>query len=383
MNEPRNPFILGHRIERPYFCDRYEDQKRLTSSILNGRNVVLMSERRMGKTSLAYLSLHDSQIITDEYITILLDILQTNSISEFTYIFGKAVFDALRSKGENIVREFIAAISSLKGSFGYDPLNGTPTFDIQLGDIRHPQFTLEEIFKFIESYKKPVLVMIDEFQQITKYREKNAEAILRSYIQHLSNATFIFAGSEQTILSKMFASSRRPFYNSSDIMHLNPIDEEIYVEFAVRMFEIRKRSIDAESVKWVFSLFGGNTFYLQRTMNGAFEETEEGDQCRQDTILRTVKSMLAANEIVYRQILSNVATSVKPTLLAIAKEKSVKNPMSADFINRNALSSSSNVQYAIKQLLKHQLIIRKKDSYSLTDPLLRIFVNSIYGTPEF
>lgn len=52
MMEPRNPFILGHRISRPYFCDRIDEEKALLTSIRNERNVVLIAPRRMGKTSL-------------------------------------------------------------------------------------------------------------------------------------------------------------------------------------------------------------------------------------------------------------------------------------------------------------------------------------------
>ena len=146
MEKPRNPFILGHRIERPYFCDREIEQQRLTSALINGRNVVLISPRRMGKTSLVYVTLQDSKEIADEYLTFFFDILQTNSLGEFTYLLGKSIFEALKSKGEARVRGFLAALKSLKGTFGFDPVSGFPTFDIQLGDIKHPEYTLEEIF---------------------------------------------------------------------------------------------------------------------------------------------------------------------------------------------------------------------------------------------
>ncbi|MDE6547883.1 MAG: ATPase, partial [Muribaculaceae bacterium] len=69
MKEPRNPFILGHRISRPYFCDRIDEEKALLASIRNERNVVLISPRRMGKTSLIYVSLHESPEIEHEYLT--------------------------------------------------------------------------------------------------------------------------------------------------------------------------------------------------------------------------------------------------------------------------------------------------------------------------
>lgn len=381
MDKPRNPFILGHRIQRPYFCDRVEEQKKLTSAVINGRNVVLISPRRMGKTSLAYVSLYDPEEIREEYEILFFDILQTNSLRELAYLLGKEIFNALARQG-NRLRGFLAALRSLKGSFGFDALSGMPTFDIQLGDIRHPEYTLEEIFGYLEQWEKPVIVIIDEFQQITKYPEKNTEAVLRSYMQRMRNATFVFAGSEQTILQEMFVSSKRPFYNSSEIITLGPIEEDVYVDFARNLFAERGKTVDEEPVRWAIALFDGNTFYLQRTMNGAFADTPEGAVCDMVAVNRSVRSMLASNEVVYREILSNVTVSQKAVLYAIARSRIVENPMSSAFVRDNALPSSSSVQSALLKLIKSGLVSKTERGYSLTDPLLRIFINGLYATPE-
>ncbi|MBD5232940.1 MAG: ATP-binding protein [Bacteroidales bacterium] len=383
MDKPRNPFILGHRISRPYFCDRVTEQAKLTSAVLNGRNVVLISPRRMGKTSLVYVSLYDSQEIKgDEYLVFFFDILQTNSLGEFTYLLGKEIFNTLLSKSQAKVRGFLAALKSLKGTFGFDAITGTPTFNLQLGDIKHPEYTLEEIFGYIEQSEKPVIIVIDEFQQITKYPEKNAEAILRSYMQRMSNASFVFAGSEQTLLQEMFVSSKRPFYNSAEIMHLGPIQEDLYVDFARQMFAEHGRGIEAEPIRWASRLFDGNTFYMQRVMNGAFVDTPEGDLCGMDTVHRSVCGMLAANEIIYREILSNVSVSQKMLLFALAAEKVVKSPLGSEFIKRNSLTSASAVQSALQKLTKAGLITKGDDGYRVADSLFRIFINGVYGTPE-
>lgn len=382
MLSPRNPFILGHRIERPYFCDRLEEQKALASAVANGRNVVLISPRRMGKTSLIYVALNDSAEIGADCATLFIDILQTNSLGEFTYLLGKAVFDMLLPSGQARVRTFLSALKSLRGVFGFDAMSGTPTFNIQLGDIKHPEYTLDEIFSYIEKSGKPMIIAIDEFQQITKYPEKNTEAILRSHMQRMSNASFIFAGSERTILQEMFVSTRRPFYNSSEIMHLGSIGEDVYAEFARNLFRERGRDLDEESVRWAFRLFDGNTFYMQRTMNGAFADTPEGAVCGMATVRRAVRAMLAANEVVYREMLSNVSVGQKSTLYAVAQERVVANPMGADFIRRYSLTSASSVQSAMSRLVKAGFISLTDSGYALTDPLLRIFINGLYSTPE-
>lgn len=381
--EPRNPFILGHRISRPYFCDRVEEEKQLIANVTNERNVVLISARRMGKTSLVYVALNESSEIADNYLTFFFDILQTNSLAEFTFLLGKAIFDKLSSRSQSGLKTFLATLKSIKGSFGFDPMTGTPTFELQLGDLKNPEFTLEEIFGFLERSERPVIVVIDEFQQITKYPEKNVEALLRSHIQRLSNTTFIFAGSERSLLQEMFVSSKRPFYNSAELMHLGPIPEDIYVDFASHLFAERKRTLAPEPLRRVFKLFDGNTFYLQRTMNGAFADTAEGEMCGEDKVHRSLRGMLAANEVIYREILSNVSVSQKALLLAIAKDRMVTNPTAGAFIKSHSLASASAVQSALRILLRNGLVAKDDAGYRINDPLLRIFINGIYFTPEF
>ncbi len=382
MEYPRNPFILGHRIERPYFCDREEEERRLASAVTNGRNVVLLSPRRMGKTSLINVTIHNSPIIQEKYQTFFLDILQSNTLSEFTYLLGRTVFNTLAERSRKSLKGFLAALKSLKGTFGFDPLNGLPTFNIQLGDIQYPEYTLEEIFTYLEQNERPVMLIIDEFQQITKYPEKNTEAILRGYMQRMSNATFIFAGSEYSILQEMFVSSKRPFYNSSELMHLGAISEDVYVAFAIDLFEQRNRQLEEEGVRRGYALFDGNTFYLQRTMNGAFADISEGKKCTEDIVMRSIRSMLAANEVIYREMLSRISISQKSLLIAVAKEKKVSAPTSGEFVKRHSLASASSVQSALRNLIKGGIITKDIDGYALTDPLFRIFVNSLYSDPE-
>ena len=52
MSDIANPFLVYGYVSPKYFCDRQEDTQKLISALQNGRNVTLMSPRRMGKTGL-------------------------------------------------------------------------------------------------------------------------------------------------------------------------------------------------------------------------------------------------------------------------------------------------------------------------------------------
>ncbi|MDD6229027.1 MAG: hypothetical protein PUA94_08415 [Bacteroidales bacterium] len=76
-----------------------------------------------------------------------------------SYLIDVALIrNSLRITGATRLRGFLAALKSLKGSFGFDPMSGTPTFNVQLGDIHNPEYTLEEIFSYVEQSDRPVVM---------------------------------------------------------------------------------------------------------------------------------------------------------------------------------------------------------------------------------
>lgn len=365
-----NPFITTGKIPAKYFCDRKEESKRLIREVINGNNLVLISSRRMGKTGLI-LHCYDDSKIKDKYETFYIDILQTSSLKEFIYLFGREIFNKLVPSGLRRLKQFAAALHSIAGSFGFDPITGMPTFNLQLGDIVNPELTLEEIFKFISESEDRCIIAIDEFQQICNYSEKNVEALLRTHIQHLDNANFIFAGSEAHILRQMFTESARPFYNNASIMELNPIELSEYTKFAKKLFEEADKGIESESIRFVYQIMEGNTFYLQKTFNTVFSKTSSGEICSIDMVKESLAEILGSFETLYKEILSGINEPQKQLLIAIASSGIARGITSSQFIKKYALASASSVQAAAKRLLESGMISRSGSEYKIQDPMLR------------
>ena len=205
MTKEINPFIVTGNIDPEFFCDRVDESARLIKSVTNGNNMVIISPRRMGKTGLIRFC-YEKQDIKKHYYTFFIDILQTSSLREFTYLLGKAVYEALLPLSSKMATLFVQTLKSLNGKFGFDPVSGMPSFNVELGDIDRPDYTLAEIFRLLSPDDKPCIVAIDEFHQISKYPENNIEDLLRTPIQNITNCIFIFAGSERTIMQAMLLS---------------------------------------------------------------------------------------------------------------------------------------------------------------------------------
>ena len=166
-----NPFIVTGKIAPEYFCDRVSESARLVKSVTNGNNLVVISPRRMGKTGLIQFC-YDKPEIGKEYYTFFIDILHTSSLREFTYLLGREIYETLLPRSRKMATLFIQTIKSISGKFGFDPITNLPTFNVELGDIERPEYTLDEIFQYLSHADKPCIVAIDEFQQIAKYPEK-------------------------------------------------------------------------------------------------------------------------------------------------------------------------------------------------------------------
>ena len=378
MAKATNPFIVTGKIEPEYFCDRVTESARLVKSVTNGNNMVIISPRRMGKTGLIQFC-YDKPEITNEYYTFFIDILHTSSLREFTYLLGREIYETLLPRSRKMASLFIQTIKSISGKFGFDPITGMPTFNMELGDIDRPEYTLDEIFQYLAHADKPCIVAIDEFQQIAKYPEKNIEAQLRTHTQKLRNCNFIFAGSERHMMQEMFTSAARPFYHSADMLELKAIVPEIYIPFIVGHFEKRNRRITPDDVERVYNLFKGHTYYVQKTFNEAFADTPEGEECTLETLRAAIDNMITSNDTIFREILSNIPEKQKELLYAIAKEGEAERITSAAFIKRHSLASASSVQSAMKKLLEKDIITEINKVFSVTDRLFAMWMNKLYG----
>lgn len=303
--------------------------------------------------------------------------MHTSSLREFTYAFGQKVFEVLYSKSQKMLLALLQGLKSVNAKFGFDPLNGMPTFSLELGDIARPEFTLTEIFDCLEKADKPCIVTFDEFQQIVKYPESNIEALLRSHIQNLSNVHFIFSGSERHLVSEMFLSSARPFYNSTSILELHPIATEEYIPFVCHWFSVYNRSIAEADVLAVYHLLEGNTYYMQKTFHEAFINTGVGEQCTLEVLQKTIDALLEEAEDGYRRLLSRIPERQKELLYAVATEERAEKIMSAAFLRKYALVSSSAVQAACRKLMELDLLTTDGNTYFIPDVLLRMYLQRL------
>ena len=360
-----NPFFIGKYIGEHYFCDREKDTQALVKHIINGRNVALISPRRLGKSGLIHHTFNRPEI-KNTYTTIYVDIYSTKNLAEFAKMLSEAIIKTVNVE-KSWYEKFTAFMKSLRVGINIDALSGEPNIDIRIGDIEFPEKTVRELFDYLESLSKPCVLAIDEFQQIREYPEGSTEAYIRTIVQQCSKTSFIFCGSKRHTMTDMFFSPSKPFFQSVISQSLHPIPMETYIDFAGRLFAERGKFLDKFAVKVVYKMFDGCTWYVQMMMNEMFALTEKGMICTTEYIDFAWDNIIMSQEDRYHSILYGLAPKQKEILFAIAKDGKAENITSAEFIRRHRLVSASSVQAAMKPLLKNDIVTCEDGVYRIYD----------------
>lgn len=367
-----NPFILyGYESEK-YFCDRKTETQELKRLVTNGNHVALIAPRRIGKTGLIENLFHQKDIQRD-YYTFLIDIYATKNIEELIMAMGASMLSSLRPKGAKVIQKFVDILSSLRTGISFDAM-GNPSWNVEVGDIRLPRTTLDEIFEYIDTADKPCIIAIDEFQTVSCYNDGKIEALLRTYIQHCRNAQFIFSGSQRTMMGEMFLSPSRPFYQSTSMMNIGCIPLDKYSVFAQKLFKEANKGISAETIAKVYQRFEGVTWYVQRVLNELFSLTPQHGTCDEDMLDIAIKNILRANEFTYQSLLFQLPIKQKELLMAIAKDGKAQNLTSSAFVKKYRLTSSSSVQSAIKGLLEKNFATSNLGVYEVYDKFFGLWL---------
>lgn len=370
-----NPFVTTGYAGAAYFCDREKETNDIVSLLTNGNNLALISPRRIGKTDLLRHCLSQPSI-NEKYHTFIVDIYATQSLSDFVYCLGKKILEELKPKGKRALSSFINMLSSIKAEISYDA-SGLPSFSASIGELANPKTTLDEIFTYLQQSDKPCIVVIDEFQQITKYKDGNLEALLRTYVQYCSNAQFVFSGSHRHLMGTLFTSPTRPFYQSVTLMSLPLINREKYIDFCRLHFEHGGKIIDSSVVDSLYDQFDGVTFYLQKVMNILYMRTNKGERCTLAHLQPAIDYIVDFTSNTYADLLYQLPYKQKKILMAISAEGNAEKVTSGAFAKKYGLVSPSSISSALKGLLEKDLITSEKGVYQVYDKFFAIWLRRV------
>lgn len=365
--KPNNPFLIVGYHSPEFFCDRETETATILDALKNGRNITLIAPRRMGKTGLICNAFHHLKEQKSDIVTLYMDIYPTQSIGDFVRLFANTVLGKLDAAPQKALNRISQFIHSCRPVFTFDELTGVPKVTIDVAP-QDEKSTLKEIFDYLASSQRHCCIAIDEFQQIAEYPEKGIEALLRSYIQFLPNVNFIFAGSKQHLMQEMFTSSKRPFYQSTQLINIGSIDRETYADFAIGLFAQCSKILPRDVFYAIYEMYDGHTWYIQYLLNRLYGYNQDVDMVM---VSDAMEQIVSEQSYSYQTLLKSYSAGQVRLLKAIAREGCVKEILAGDFISRNRLRAASSVSASLKRLQDNELVYLTPQGYIIYDRFMR------------
>ena len=362
-------FVYGVAVSDYNFIGREQETKRLLDNFRGGINVILMSPRRLGKTSLVKHVCN--KLDEEDIITIYLEIFGCKSEYDFYNKLAAEVLKQTASKHElwlEEAKEFIYRLTP-KISFSPEP---NADFAISLG-ITPKTHTPEEVLGMAEKIAikkgKRIVICIDEFQQIGEMaNSKQIQARLRTVWQHQKQVSYCLFGSRHHLMSAIFLHRSMPFYQFGDIISLDKIATADWVEYIVSHFADGKRTISRALAEDICKFTENYSAYVQQLSWLVFTQKEEGETVTEEDVKQAMNDLLATNEILFMQMIEPLSEYQLNFLRAIASGVTKDFGLS-EVREEYKLGSYSNINRLKTALLERDLIEKRGAETVMTDPV--------------
>lgn len=364
-------FVYGVSAEGSNFTDRKKEAKRLMMNFENGLNTILISPRRMGKTSLVKKVISEMEI--PEIRTVFMDIYDCRSEYDFYNRFASSILRQISGKAEQwleYAKEFLVRVSP-KISFSPDMITD---YSISLG-ITPKTNTPEEILALPELIARKknihIVICIDEFQQIGEFPDSlTVQKKMRGVWQHQTNVSYCLFGSKKHLMSNLFQNRRMPFYQFGDMMYLDKISTEDWTEYIRSRFAIKGKKISEEHCAEICRITDNYSSYVQQLSWNVLMEAE--DRVTEYDVEAATNTLIAQCDALFVQQISGLTTYQMNFLRAVYAG------YHTDFGGREVmdeynLGSKSNISRIKSTLIEKELIEKRKDGFYFADPIFRIW----------
>ncbi len=364
-------FVYGMSVGGDNFTDRIEETKRIKLDFENGINVILISPRRMGKTSLIKKVI--SEMDSPEIKVVYMDIYDCRSEYDFYNRFAETMMKSTGNQLEQVmenIKRFLVRVSP-KLSFSPEP---NSEFSVSLG-ITSKDYSPEEILDLPERIAKEqgirIVVCIDEFQQIGEFADSlTVQKRLRGVWQHHQHVSYCFFGSKKHLMENIFQSRRMPFYQFGEMLHLKCIPTEYWVPFICSRFEKYGKKISEEYAARICHTVKNYSSYVQQLAWNVMAETEI--EVNEESFTEGFNALLEQNSSLFIQQTEGL-TTYQLNFIRLLCNGIHSGFNTQSVVELYSLGSKSNVDRIKKCLIDRELITIEKEGVFLADCVFELW----------
>lgn len=352
-----NPFRFGNVVTGQYFTNREKEIKEIAAEIEAGQHVVLMSPRRYGKSSLVNEVMKSSRV---KWFRINMELI-SDEVDLANYYVKNALslskFEKIKHYLKNLkVQPYIQIqpeTNEISVSFSAEKRN----ISTLLSDSLHLP---EEIAK---SMKQRIVVVFDEFQEIRRISPM-LERKMRGIFQYHENITYVFIGSQESMIREIFQSKKNPFYKFGRHITLDKINETAFTAFILKRFSTQK--IDASKiVKDILIFTDCHPYYTQQLCHEIYILSEK-KPLTHDIIYKAVDQIVTEHHADYSRRWNSLTNTERKVIIGIVSGE--RNPTSQEFIKKYGIKTASTSGSVVTKLFAVGTLVKTNVGIKIEDP---------------
>ena len=371
------PFNYGKIAEFNYFTNRTKEVKWLEMQINAGINCILMSPRRWGKSSLVQHTVNTIRKKNSKIVFCFLDLYNIRSEKEFLELFSTTIIKATSSSFDDAVRNVKAVFKQLIPSVA---ISADPNAEIELSfNWKDLQKNMTEVLNLPEKISVAkniqVVVCVDEFQNISFMDDGIAfQKKLRAHWQKHQKANYILYGSRRHLMLDFFTKSSMPFYRFGEIMFLEKISEEHWVNYIVQRFVATNKKISNTYAATIAQAMKNHPYYVQQYAQAVWQQTTK--TVNANNLYEATEDLLDQYTILYQKEVDMLTNFQLNFLKALSNNETAFG--SKKILEDYDLGTSANITRIKAALQNHEIIDVLGKTITFNDPLFAIWLQKRY-----
>ena len=381
------PFVVGKPVTGEYFINRKDELGKITTLIsapgsLN--NIMLLAQRRTGKSSLLY-NLKEQDAKT---VYVMFDAYGTSTKERFARTYIHVILSTCAVKlgdasyKKKVKKAFGGGISKLQ--------NKISNVDVTIAEFAKlhvsfrkpatdPDESLESALNFAEVVAKEkkisLVVMIDEFQELLKWKDGFLK-IFRKTIQSQQNVSYVLSGSAPTVMHKLIHEAKSPLYRQLIHIQLGKLPKDEVTAFIKKRFAAVGMKISCSASEYIFELSRGYADYVQRLGMQAFLLCLDKKSVVKSDVDLAYEEMLVQLDADFGSAFSQRTELEQEILIALATGK-----VSTSAISREIRKPQSTIPKTMNRLMASDVVERYyKGKYRIADGVFSDWVCRQIGT---
>ncbi|MGH9124667.1 MAG: AAA family ATPase [Acidimicrobiales bacterium] len=363
----QNPFHYGTPVQGEQFTGRERELAAVTARMRDGINVVLLSPRRYGKTSL---------------------LLRAEAKLAQSRPPGALVkANVLRSRDlVALIGQLASGVYQLPGGRWHRTRQALPEFvrrlrmrpTVTINDHGQPVFAFEPAVAGLEadtvladlyalldeqSAHRPAVLVLDEFQAIVDLGA-HLPNLLKSLADDHPAVSLVLAGSKRHLMERLVDAENAPLYGMAQKIELGPIPDDIMTHFLCARAAAGGKQMDETAAAAAIDRAGPVPNDIQRL---AYEGYGLADRVVDDTALALGLDQAVAHEAaIYSEVFAARSPGQRRVLVRLATEDH-QHVYSSSFARTVGLAGSNSVKKVIDSLVEDELVARRNESWQITD----------------